>query len=100
MKYGAKRGRNGAFHVHGAPAVQRSAVDLAGKWRMSPGILISGGDHINMARKANMRRAFANACVKVIYVRCTTLAERESVAREAGSRQFRSHKPQTSTPNC
>src|SRR5258706_16260009 len=91
MKYGAKRGRNGAFHVRGAPAVQRSAVDLGGKWRMSPGILISGGDHINMARKANMRRAFADACVKVIYVRCTTLAEGEAMAGEASRRQFLFH---------
>ena len=87
VEHGGERAGDAAFHVDRAAAVQLAAGDLAGKWRMRPGLLVARRHHVGMAGEHQMRRSRADARVEVLDVVGAGLAERHAVHGEAGRLQ-------------
>ena len=55
---------------------------------MTPGCVIAWGDDVDVPRKTDMRRALANAGVKIIDIRSPALAEWKAMAGKADSSEL------------
>ena len=76
-----------AFHVDRAAAVEALAGNLAGKWRMRPGALVTRRNDVGMPGKQQVRLRFADAGIEIVDRRGTGLGEHRPLHIKAGARQ-------------
>ena len=63
-------------------------MDFGGEGLVTPGCIIAWGDNVDVPRKTDMRRAIANAGVKIVDIRRPALAEWKAMAGKADSSEL------------
>ena len=84
VEHGGDAGRDAAFHVDGAAAVERAVDDLAGEGRMRPRRFVAGRHDVGVAGEHQMRRAVADAGVEILHVRRADVRKGHAMHGEAG----------------
>jgi hypothetical protein len=80
VEHGRESAGNAAFHVDGAAPVHLAAGNLAGKWRMLPGLFVARRHDIGVARENQIRRGRADARIEVLDIVGTGIFSRNDSA--------------------
>ena len=84
---GGGKGRNGALHVGGAPAIEQAVLDFGGKGLVFPVGLVAHRHHVGVAGKTQMRLGRADAGEKIFNVGRVLVLEDQALADKAMAAQ-------------